>query len=539
MKKIVLLYIFLSIFSLSLTQSAHYSQIHELNQQISPSLVSNSVENSRFLSSYRKQWGSFGPGYTSQNLRYETQFKGLLFGALFQNNNAGKNSLRENQYELALGYNLSIDYRNKISVGVGVGVLDQFFDPNNLSFEEQYSLVNGYNPNASNGENFIATKVFVPALSIGATYKILFSKKMQLSLSTGVKNLLSKRSSFLGTELINNETQLNVLASSDMNLSKNHTMNISFLSSQRDLSFENKMAVVNKFKINNLSSFLFGFGIRLGDSFNISAGLEQGRFRFLITQDFSTSRLQGVNATEVSLVFNLGKTKNKKNKIIKPKAEKIISDVLDNDFDKDGIPNEEDVCPYEYGVQKYNGCPFKDTDKDGVTDDVDLCPELFGSGNISGCPDSDGDGITDNNDKCPTEKGEIFNGGCPFNEINVKDVNEPINSSKLDTLVVYFEENSSEISAEFIKDVIDFTKEINDETMLIIVGHTNSNGNQNFNEVLSIKRAKNVIELLKSIGVKNVPMVPVGYGESKPALPNTSQIGKTINRRVELIKLTK
>ena len=89
------------------------------------------------------------------------------------------------------------------------------------------------------------------------------------------------------------------------------------------------------------------------------------------------------------------------------------------DSDGDGITDDVDSCPSEYGPPEYNGCPVPDTDGDGVTDDVDLCPNEYGDASYGGCPyvppptDSDGDGITDDVDSCPSEYGPPEYNGCP------------------------------------------------------------------------------------------------------------------------------
>lgn len=81
------------------------------------------------------------------------------------------------------------------------------------------------------------------------------------------------------------------------------------------------------------------------------------------------------------------------------------------DMDKDGIVDEEDVCPTEPGTLRGKGCP--DQDGDGIVDRLDTCPTEQGSAALNGCPDKDGDGIADQNDSCPDIAGETANGGCP------------------------------------------------------------------------------------------------------------------------------
>ena len=81
------------------------------------------------------------------------------------------------------------------------------------------------------------------------------------------------------------------------------------------------------------------------------------------------------------------------------------------DTDKDGIFDEDDLCPTEPGPASTQGCP--DTDGDGVADKDDACPTVAGLATLAGCPDGDGDGVADKDDKCPTEAGLKELMGCP------------------------------------------------------------------------------------------------------------------------------
>ena len=113
------------------------------------------------------------------------------------------------------------------------------------------------------------------------------------------------------------------------------------------------------------------------------------------------------------------------------------------DSDGDGIPDCEDRCPFEAGIEynhdwtfatkddfsslernlDYHGCP--DRDGDGIPDKFDACPTQAGGECYSGCPDKgidpvtqepydgDMDGVPDCEDRCPGFYGPGSSGGCP------------------------------------------------------------------------------------------------------------------------------
>lgn len=66
-----------------------------------------------------------------------------------------------------------------------------------------------------------------------------------------------------------------------------------------------------------------------------------------------------------------------------------------------------------------------------------------------------------------------------------------------------------------------------------ISGHTDNNGTQKRNQALSERRAKSVIDYLVSAGVERDQVFAVGYGESRPIAPNTTEANRAKNRRIE------
>ena len=68
---------------------------------------------------------------------------------------------------------------------------------------------------------------------------------------------------------------------------------------------------------------------------------------------------------------------------------------------------------------------------------------------------------------------------------------------------------------------------------LIVEGHTNSSGNRYRNKKLSKRRAKSVAEYLISQGVPKNRISSVGYGQSRPMVPDSNPKAQEINKRVE------
>ena len=68
---------------------------------------------------------------------------------------------------------------------------------------------------------------------------------------------------------------------------------------------------------------------------------------------------------------------------------------------------------------------------------------------------------------------------------------------------------------------------------LNVSGHTDNIGSDTYNQKLSDKRAKAVVDYLVSKGVSASTVSSAGYGESKPIATNATEEGRQKNRRVE------
>lgn len=129
----------------------------------------------------------------------------------------------------------------------------------------------------------------------------------------------------------------------------------------------------------------------------------------------------------------------------------------------------------------------------------------------------------------------IYLGGVIESDINFIDT---IRMQKLavnvPTLIdIYFGHDSDEpLSFNGIQDFINMMER--SPTMLIeIGGHTDSLGPEEYNQMLSQRRADAVKKYLERLGVDGKRINAVGYGESRPVAPNDSQEGRRLNRRTE------
>ncbi|MXP27178.1 OmpA family protein [Altererythrobacter indicus] len=74
-------------------------------------------------------------------------------------------------------------------------------------------------------------------------------------------------------------------------------------------------------------------------------------------------------------------------------------------------------------------------------------------------------------------------------------------------------------------------------SLVDVMGHTDSTGSASYNLDLSRRRAESVANYLVSRGISRARIETIGYGEQYPVADNTTESGRALNRRVE-VKIT-
>ncbi len=197
------------------------------------------------------------------------------------------------------------------------------------------------------------------------------------------------------------------------------------------------------------------------------------------------------------------------------------------DTDGDGVFDNVDKCIDVPGPEENNGCPWQDSDNDGILDKDDACPFEAGPKGNNGCPikDQDGDGVVDADDKCPTVSGPSSNQGCPYTTDVV--------NTELRNLT--FEYNSDKLTSESKGKVQRAASIMNNQLKgreFYVDGYTDSKGSAAYNQKLSLRRAKSVVNGLVKNGVNSSRLNARGFGEENPVATNETAEGRAQNRRV-------
>lgn len=115
-----------------------------------------------------------------------------------------------------------------------------------------------------------------------------------------------------------------------------------------------------------------------------------------------------------------------------------------------------------------------------------------------------------------------------------------LDNGRFSTTGIYFNTDKADIKPEsyaVLKSVADYLTE-NPEVNIQIIGHTDSQGEENYNLHLSEKRANAVVySLVNHFAIAESRLSAVGKGESEPVDDNSSEKGRANNRRVEFVKM--
>jgi OOP family OmpA-OmpF porin len=101
---------------------------------------------------------------------------------------------------------------------------------------------------------------------------------------------------------------------------------------------------------------------------------------------------------------------------------------------------------------------------------------------------------------------------------------------------VKFETNSDHLTASSADDLDEAARTLNEnpDMHVVVAGHTDSMGNDQYNLNLSQKRAEMVKKYLVEKGVSADRLTARGFGETEPVASNDTARGRSQNRRVEL-----
>ncbi len=132
------------------------------------------------------------------------------------------------------------------------------------------------------------------------------------------------------------------------------------------------------------------------------------------------------------------------------------------------------------------------------------------------------------------DRARIYAKGTPEVEEDLEDTPEAEEVFVVEGITFEFDSFAlTPLSQEVLKRLAEYLKKPPTLKQMVIQGHTDSIGPEEYNQRLSENRAKSVMEFLISQGIAKEKLSSVGYGETRPIADNGNYQGRQKNRRVE------
>ena len=104
--------------------------------------------------------------------------------------------------------------------------------------------------------------------------------------------------------------------------------------------------------------------------------------------------------------------------------------------------------------------------------------------------------------------------------------------------IIYFDFDKSDLSNISVNKIHNFIKTNKDKiSNYIVVGHTDTRGTKNYNQLLSIERAKTIQSILLNLGIDSENIKIIGKGEEDLRVKTDDEIAHPANRRAEISPL--
>lgn len=575
-------------------QDARFSQYYNAPLTLNPALAGNGIEYIRVSALYRTQWAGMGTPFTTQGLAVDKVVGKVGIGANILRNAAGDGGIRNLHFSGNLSYHLHLgnEKNHTLSAGVQVGIINRSFDESKLTYDNQYNPDVGYDPTLSSNEIYTSTNITRPDVNVGLLWQRGWNRKelvFRPYVGFSLFHITRPPISFIDSD-DRMPIKQTYIAGAGFMVSDQLEITPSAMVLRQDMFSETTFGTLFSYTIDKRSTIQAGVYHRMNDAVIAYAGYRINRMSVGMSYDINTGELsrtgKGTNAYEFSLGWSPVPRAKKAPKAAQEQHQVIVVKMLNT------IPAIEapvtlpvivpdivlvdrarpEVLPVMEKSSSHapvkvvapvtktaspprETTPVKatktapalalvpteikpdikvDSDGDGISDADDLCPYIRGSASQKGCPDSDNDGTMDLLDDCPFDFGPATNKGCPDPNVSIKVSTQELVKNYNNIL---FETGKTKVSIDDLFDIIERAIDVmyaDKTTSVILSGHTDHEGNEHSNMLLSQGRIAVVKDYLIRQGIDENRISTVAYGETMPASDNQTADGRKLNRRVEI-----
>lgn len=317
-----------------IAQDPHFSQIQYNPIYLNPANAGFAKKDNRFAGIYRDQWRTVPIPFSTTHASYDRKIKQwesgwrLGGGLSFLYDRAGDGLLSTFNPNLTLAVGKFFNQEKQLlNVGISSGVTIKNLNYNKLTFDNQYVVGSGYNPDLGSGEVFSNNAATFANFTVGLNFTTQIGKKSSLDIGGTFSNLHQPNQNFLFFSESKLPARYGAYTKAIIGFKKNDNWNVQpgfFYNHQNKVNniLANAIAEV-KFKQTQKGKDIgLGFGVGYRAQDNDAAitylSLLYDNLRVGASYDINVSSFRKatntVGAFEVALVYEWGESSDKKKK---------------------------------------------------------------------------------------------------------------------------------------------------------------------------------------------------------------------------------
>lgn len=288
----------------------HFSQYYAHPLWLNPALTGVTDGEYRVNINTKEQWSSVGKGFFTAGASFDSApKKGLSFGAMILNQNAGEisynqlNALLSGAYQIRLGKNGD----QIVSFGLQAGILNKSFDPSKITLGSQFNPAIGYDPSIPMNENFASTSFLAPDVNTGIMFfDAAADQKVNAFAGVSLSHLTQPKDKFVGG---NAKMPMRFTAHGGARLRVSQILDITpnLIYLKQGQANEVAAGAYAKMMLNPESDLIFGSTFRFNDAAVAFLGVHIKSMVIGASYDFNTSTLNratsGRGGFELSVSF--------------------------------------------------------------------------------------------------------------------------------------------------------------------------------------------------------------------------------------------
>ena len=267
----------------------------------------------RLWMNHRDQWSNLlKRGMITETVSFDMPIpkKNVALGLLISNNSSLQGTMNDLSAMACMGYTgiLSKRQHQYLSFGIQAGIKQKSFDPNKLSFNDQYIDGIGYSPSNPSNETFSKNSVLYPDFNAGLLWFVKDRwKKNKPWFGIAGYHLTSPNESFTSYQS-RLPRKLIAYGGCEFISSRNTSMMPQFFIAQQGNFIQGNIGYLfsfNNFRSKNYTSFELGAFYRTTDAFALSGGFEFMHFKFIFSYEYTISTLNKSNPGTGSVDFTI------------------------------------------------------------------------------------------------------------------------------------------------------------------------------------------------------------------------------------------